>query len=254
LNPRKSLSVAVPVFLTPDVPGLPSPEAADSRGVVAVGGDLSVERLLLGYRTGIFPWYSAGLPIYWHSPDPRFVLPCADLRVGRSLRKVIRRHPYELRLDTAFGQVIRRCAEVPRPGQDGTWITEEMIAAYESLHALGHAHCVEAWSDGELVGGAYGICVGGVFCGESMFALAPDASKVAFVALVRQLELWGVDVIDCQVHTEHLERFGAVHWSRSRFLEELARLRDRPAGPEESPWSFEETFDPLESRVQASED
>jgi leucyl/phenylalanyl-tRNA--protein transferase len=237
----------VPVFLTPDTPGLPPPELADPSGVVAVGGDLDEERLILAYRTGIFPWYSEGLPIYWHSPDPRFVLPCAELRVGRSLRKTIRRAPYDIRFDSAFDRVIRHCARVPRPGQDGTWITGEMIAAYESLHRAGWVHSVEAWQGDDLVGGAYGIRVGGVFCGESMFALAPDASKVAFVYLVRQLERWGVQLIDCQVYTEHLERFGAVEWPRRAFLHALHELRDHEGGPGLEAWTFDADFDPLET-------
>lgn len=243
----------MPAFLTPDTPGLPRPELADSRGVVAVGGDLSTDRLLLAYRTGIFPWYSSGFPIYWHSPDPRYVLETSQLRIGRSLRKAIRREVYELRMDTAFAEVIRRCAAVPRPGQDGTWITEEMIAAYETLHRLGHAHCVEAWHEGRLVGGAYGLRIGGVFCGESMFALAPDASKIAFVYLVRQLEQWGVELVDCQVYTEHLERFGACEWPRDRFLELLGRVRDRESDPRRAmlPWTFDRAFDPLTVGVRS---
>jgi leucyl/phenylalanyl-tRNA--protein transferase len=218
---------------------LPDPEESDARGLVAVGGDLRPERLLDAYRRGIFPWYGEGLPILWHSPDPRFVLEPKDLRVNRSLRKSIRRRPYRLSLDAAFGEVIRRCAEVPRPDQDGTWITEEMIHAYETLHELGHAHSVEAWADDRLVGGIYGVSVGAVFCGESMFALAPDASKIAFVHFVRQLERWGYELIDCQVYTDHLARFGAVNWPRERFLARLAELRDREVAVGAS-WAFDE--------------
>jgi leucyl/phenylalanyl-tRNA--protein transferase len=170
------------------------------------------------------------------------------------LRKTLRRQPYEVRFDTAFDQVIRHCARVPRPGQDGTWITEDMIAAYEQLHRQGHVHCVEAWRGEELVGGAYGIRVGGVFCGESMFALAPDASKVAFVHLVRQVERWGVQLIDCQVYTEHLERFGAQEWPREVFLAALEELREQEGGPGLEPWVFDEAFDPLSSQVEGDED
>lgn len=233
----------MPVLLPPHAPGLPPPESADRYGVVAVGGDLDPERLLLAYRTGIFPWYSEGLPIHWHSPDPRFVLLCADLQVNRSLRKAIRRGHYQIRFDTNFEAVIRACAAVPRPGQDGTWITSDMIDAYLELHRRGHAHCVEAWRDGTLVGGAYGVSVGGTFCGESMFALAPDASKVAFVHMVRQLERWGVQLIDCQVPTEHLARFGAFNWRRASFLRALAQLATQPMPA--SPWVFDPDFDPL---------
>lgn len=217
---------------------LPDPEESDARGLVAIGGDLSSARLLDAYQRGIFPWYAEGLPILWHSPDPRFVLEPSQLRVNRSLRKTLRRHRYRLSLDTAFDQVIRRCAEVPRPGQDGTWITRDMMDAYEHLFALGHAHCAEAWDGERLVGGVYGVGVGAVFCGESMFALAPDASKVAFVCLVRQLVRWGYGLVDCQVHTDHLARFGAVEWPRSRFLATLAQLRDRRVGPV-GQWEFE---------------
>ncbi|HLT34703.1 MAG TPA: leucyl/phenylalanyl-tRNA--protein transferase, partial [Enhygromyxa sp.] len=204
----------MPVRLIRGDQPLPGPEDADPRGLVAVGGDLRPARLLDAYRRGIFPWYGEGLPILWHSPDPRFVLEPAGLRVNRSLRKAIRRRPYRLTLDTAFERVIRHCAAIARPDQDGTWITNDMMAAYEQLYALGHAHSVEAWQSDELVGGVYGVAIGAVFCGESMFALAPDASKIAFVHLVRQLERWGFELIDCQVHTEHLERFGAVDWPR----------------------------------------
>ena len=229
----------MPVHLIRGNQRLPDPEQSDARGLVAVGGDLRPARLLDGYRRGIFPWYSEGLPILWHSPDPRFVLLPQDLQVNRSLSKSIRRRPYRLSLDTAFARVIRHCARVPRPGQDGTWITRDMIAAYEQLHELGHAHCVEAWAGDELVGGLYGVAVGAVFCGESMFALAPDASKIAFVELVRQLERWGFELIDCQVYTEHLERFGAVEWPRPRFLSALSELAQRELMAP-GPWRFEQ--------------
>lgn len=229
----------MPVQLIRGNQRLADPEQSDPRGIVAVGGDLRAERLIDAYRRGIFPWYEEGLPILWHSPDPRFVLRPTGLKVGRSLRKTIRRGLYRVSLDTAFGRVIRQCAKVPRPGQDGTWITTEMIEAFERLFSLGHAHSVEAWSGNELVGGVYGVAVGAVFCGESMFALAPDASKVAFVALVEQLARWGFELIDCQVYTDHLARFGAVNWPRSQFLKELERLRDREVGPGLGRWTFD---------------
>jgi leucyl/phenylalanyl-tRNA--protein transferase len=221
---------------------LPRPEESDARGLVAVGGDLRPERLIDAYRSGIFPWYSEGLPILWHSPDPRFVLDPKQLQVNRSLRKSLRRNPYRLSFDTAFLEVVQRCSEVPRPGQDGTWITNDMIAAYDRLFALGHAHSVEAWLDGELVGGVYGVAVGGLFCGESMFALTPDASKIAFVKLIHQLVRWGFALVDCQVFTEHLSRFGAVEWPRARFLAKLATLRDRKVDTPR-PWMFDELAD-----------
>lgn len=199
----------------------PPPHLADENGLLAVGGDLSAERLRLAYSQGIFPWYDDDLPIMWHSPDPRMVLIADELYVNRSLRKAIRRAPYRLSLDSAFEAVIEACAYTYRPGQGGTWITEDMKAAYIALHQQGHAHSVEAWLDDELVGGLYGVCLGAAFFGESMFARAPDASKIAFVSLVEQLQRWNIQLIDCQVHTEHLEHFGASEWPREKFLAAL---------------------------------
>jgi leucyl/phenylalanyl-tRNA--protein transferase len=206
----------------------PPAELAEDNGVLAVGGDVSEERLLLAYSSGIFPWPHEGLPLLWHSPDPRTVLIPRDIHVGRSLEKSIRRGLYEVRLDTAFRQVIRGCSQKDRPNQDGTWITEEMIEGYVALHRRGLAHSIEAWRGDELVGGLYGISLGAAFFGESMFAEAPDASKVAFATLVRQLDRWGFDFVDCQVHTEHLERFGAIEWSRKRFLAALKLALKKP--------------------------
>jgi leucyl/phenylalanyl-tRNA---protein transferase len=196
--------------------------------MLAVGGDLSPERLLLAYSSGIFPWYSEDLPILWYSPDPRYVLPVAELHVPRSLAKVLRRGPYDVRFDTSFAAVIEACAAEPRPGQDGTWITRDMVDGYLRLHELGFAHSIEAFRDGALVGGLYGVSLGSLFFGESMFARAPDASKVAFVTLVQRAPALGLDLIDCQVHTEHLERFGAIDWARTRYLDALARGLERP--------------------------
>ncbi len=196
----------------------PDPRSADeATGLVAIGGDLSAERLLSAYAHGIFPWYNED-PILWFSPDPRMVLRLSELEINRTLHKNLRRHRFDVRLDTAFHEVIRACAAVPRPNQDGTWINEDMVAGYEALHELGYAHSVEAWSDGELVGGMYGVSLGAGFFGESMYAKKSDASKVAFVHLVRQLELWGFRFLDCQVHTEHTERLGATEWTREEFL------------------------------------
>lgn len=201
----------------------PPPDRADPDGLLGVGGDLRPERLILAYSMGIFPWYSEGLPILWFSPDRRMVLEPTELRVGRSLRKSLRRRPYEITLDQAFGQVIRACATVPRPRQEGTWITNEMIDAYEALHHRGLAHSVEAWHQGQLVGGLYGVSLGSAFFGESMFALRPDASKIAFVHAVEQLRRWSFHFVDCQVTTAHLTRFGAVEWDRVDFLARLKR-------------------------------
>jgi leucyl/phenylalanyl-tRNA--protein transferase len=209
----------VPVYrLGPDPTLFPPADGADENGLVAVGGDLSPRRLLSGYAQGIFPWYSEGLPILWHSPDPRFVLEPAALHVPKSLRKQQKRGTYEVRLDTAFAAVIDACAGARRPGQRGTWITDDMRAAYIELHRLGFAHSAESWKDGELVGGLYGVGLGSVYFGESMFSRAPDASKVAFVTLVEQLVRWGVSLIDCQQETAHLARFGATPWPRPKFL------------------------------------
>jgi len=218
----------MPVFRLNARLAFPPPELADESGLLAVGGDLRPERLLLAYSLGIFPWYSEGLPILWYSPDPRLVLDRGELVVSRSLQKTLRRGRFRVTLDTAFDQVIRACSEVPRPGQHGTWITRDMVRAYRRLHELGYAHSVEAWQDGELAGGLYGVSLGGGFFGESMFARASDASKVAFVTLVEQLRRWDIHLIDCQVHTEHLARFGATEWPRERFLRRLAQALEQP--------------------------
>jgi leucyl/phenylalanyl-tRNA--protein transferase len=218
----------VPVFALDARLEFPPAERADEDGLLAVGGDLRPERLLLAYSRGIFPWYEEGQPILWHSPDPRMVLRAGNLHVPRSLEKTIRKRPFRVSLDEAFPAVIEACAAVRRPGQRGTWITRAMRSAYVRLHELGFAHSVEAWTDDRLVGGLYGVSLGGAFFGESMFARAADASKVAFVTLVRQLARWRIELVDCQVHTEHLARFGAEEWPRARFLRALARVLELP--------------------------
>lgn len=223
--------------LGPDPLVWPNVEDTDEDGILAIGGDLSVERLVAAYSRGIFPWYSEGLPILWHCPDPRFVLLPSALHVPKSLRKQLRRGIYELKFDTAFDQVIDACAKTRRPGQRGTWITRDMRGAYVNLHHLGLAHSAEAWKDGELVGGLYGVSLGAVFYGESMFARAPDASKMAFVTLVEQLHEHGIELIDCQQETEHLRRFGAVAWPKARFVKALEKLVGRPTL--RGPWRFE---------------
>jgi leucyl/phenylalanyl-tRNA--protein transferase len=228
----------MPVFRLGSEVAFPHPDQSDPSGLLAVGGDLSPQRLLLAYAAGIFPWYSDDQPILWHSPDPRAVLLPADLRVPRSLAKTLRRGRFEIRLDTAFEQVIRGCAEAVRPGGGGTWITPDMLRAYCELHRLGFAHSAEAFEDGRLVGGLYGVSLGSAYFGESMFARAPDASKAAFVTLVRQLERWGFDLIDCQQQTHHLARFGAVSWPRRRYLDALARAVARET--RRGAWRFEE--------------
>lgn len=217
----------MPVFRLDDRLVFPPVHLAED-GLLALGGDLKPERLLLAYSQGIFPWYAENLPILWHSPDPRMVMTPADLIVQRSLRKAIKKRPYELRCDTAFLQVLEGCASAPRPGQNGTWLIPEMVDAYTQLHELGFAHSFEAWRGDELVGGLYGVSLGGAFFGESMFARASDASKIAFVASVRQLDAWGITLIDCQVHTEHLERFGAYEVPRKQYIEMLKEVLDEP--------------------------
>jgi leucyl/phenylalanyl-tRNA---protein transferase len=199
----------------------PDPEQADRHGIIAVGGNLSPGMLLSAYRRGIFPWYSVGEPILWWNPDPRFILFPSRLHVGTSMRKVLRQSRFRLTADREFHGVIEACSEVPRPGQDGTWIGADMITAYVRLHELGFAHSVEAWDGETLAGGLYGVSLGSCFFGESMFTRVTDASKTAFVALVRVLERRGFTLVDCQVHTGHLDRFGAVHVPRARFLELL---------------------------------
>jgi len=217
----------VPVFRLDERLIFPPPELAED-GLLAVGGDLSPDRLLLAYAMGIFPWYDEGQPILWHSPDPRLVLAAGELHVPRSLERTLRRGTFRITFDVAFGRVVDACAAAKRPGQNGTWITGEMRRAYKRLHRLGYAHSAEAWLGNRLAGGLYGVSLGGAFFGESMFAGAPDASKAAFVALVRRLEGWGIALIDCQVATEHLERFGARAWPRERFLAALGNALEVP--------------------------
>jgi leucyl/phenylalanyl-tRNA--protein transferase len=218
----------------------PAVETAQRRpnGLLAAGGDLSSERLLRAYRLGIFPWYSEGEPIMWWSPDPRMVLFPEELRVGRSLAKTLRKPGYETRADTAFAAVIDACSE-PRPRQRGTWITAAMKHAYCDLHALGLAHSVETWRDGELIGGLYGIAIGRMFFGESMFSRASDASKIALVALVQHLKQWQFGLIDCQMNTPLLASFGAREIRRRQFtglVTELVNYADVPA-----PWAIAPT-------------
>lgn len=218
----------VPVFRLSDEPIFPDPSLAEEEGILAVGGDLSAERLLRAYAAGIFPWFNEGSPILWWSPDPRLVLYPEELHVSASLARTLRRGRYRVTADQAFGRVIRGCSRTERPGQDGTWITDEMIAAYEELHRLGFAHSFEAWSGDELAGGLYGVGLGGAFFGESMFALSPDASKVAFVRAVEFMKRRGVELVDCQVRTDHLMRLGAREIPRAAFLERLDELLAKP--------------------------
>ncbi|HRW67775.1 MAG TPA: leucyl/phenylalanyl-tRNA--protein transferase [Candidatus Competibacter sp.] len=216
----------------------PHPDRAltEPDGLLAAGGNLTPRRLLRAYRMGIFPWYSADQPILWWSPDPRLVLLPECLKVSRSLRKTLRKRVFTITADTAFEQVVAACAG-PRQGEPGTWITSEMYRAYCRLHRLGHAHSIETWQQGELVGGLYGVALGQVFYGESMFSWISDASKIALVALTAQLQRWEFAVIDCQVTTTHLLSMGAVDIPRSSFLQLLERYCPQPGQP--GPWRLD---------------
>ena len=199
----------------------PPVEMADEDGLLAIGGDLSTERLLLAYRSGIFPWYNEDEPICWWSPDPRFVLYPHELKVSNSMKTVLQNGKYRFTINRAFTQVIQNCKTVSRHAQDGPWISPSMQKAYTTLHELGYAHSAETWQDGELVGGLYGIRLGDIFFGESMFSLKPNASKFAFINYVRQLQKENVQLIDCQLHTNHLESLGARMIARELFTEIL---------------------------------
>ena len=218
----------------------PPPDRAltEPDGLLAVGGSLAPRRLLRAYRQGIFPWYSIGQPILWWSPNPRLVLLPESVSVSRSLRQTLKKDRFTLTADTAFETVIAACA-APRAGQEaGTWITPEMSRAYHRLHRLGHAHSIETWHRGELVGGLYGVAVGQVFFGESMFSTMSDASKAALVMLAAQLRRWGFALIDCQVRTEHLARMGAVEIARATFLQLLDRYCSLPG--RDGPWHLDD--------------
>jgi leucyl/phenylalanyl-tRNA--protein transferase len=218
----------VPIYRLSREAVFPDPALAEPDGLLAVGGDLSPERLLTAYAEGIFPWFSEDSPILWWSPDPRLVLDPAALHVPRSLERTARRGRYRVTADAAFERVIQRCADAERPGQDGTWITAGMAEAYLRLHQLGFAHSFEAWEGDALAGGLYGVSLGAAFFGESMFADRPDASKIAFVRAVEWLERAGVGLVDCQVRTDHLVRFGAREIPRAAFLARLGEALERP--------------------------
>ncbi|MDT0641217.1 leucyl/phenylalanyl-tRNA--protein transferase [Zunongwangia sp. F363] len=198
----------------------PSVECASEEGLLAIGGDLSLQRLKTAYENGIFPWYNASQPILWWSPDPRMVLFPHRLKVSKSMRRLIKKEIFEVTFNEAFAEVLHNCASIPRKGQDGTWLTEDMKSAYLGLHQLGLAISVEVWDEGELAGGLYGVYLKdrGVFCGESMFTRKSNASKYGFIHLVRELRKQGVKLIDCQVYTQHLESLGAEEISRKEFM------------------------------------
>ena len=209
----------------------------EPNGLLAAGGELTVERLLDAYRHGIFPWYSDSQPVLWWSPDPRMVLVPSELDLARSLRKRLRKDDYEVRTDTCFSEVLLACAE-PRDGQAGTWITDELAEAYIALHRAGYAHSVETWIEGALAGGLYGVSIGRMFYGESMFTRASNASKIALAHLARQLERWQFPLIDCQMSTSHLASLGAREITRNDFLRTLSELVNYPT--RSGTWRFDD--------------
>jgi leucyl/phenylalanyl-tRNA--protein transferase len=211
----------MPVYKLIDLAVFPSVELSEPDGLLAVGGDLSNARLIEAYSHGIFPWYSSDTPILWWSPDPRFVLFPEKIHISKRMRRVLKKGVFDIRFDTAFREVITCCSKAPREGQDGTWIVPDMIEAYTALHQEGYAHSAEAWQNGKLVGGLYGVSLGACFFGESMFARVTDASKAAFITLAQKLGNAGFAVIDSQLHTNHLESLGAEHISRAMYLEIL---------------------------------
>jgi leucyl/phenylalanyl-tRNA--protein transferase len=210
-------------FLDEDL-WFPPVEEAMEDGLLAAGGDLSTDRLLLAYHNGIFPWYSEDIIPLWWCPDPRFVLFPEELKVSKSMKALLKKDAFTFTTNKVFDQVIFNCQQKEREGQDGTWITEEVLEAYTKLHRLGHAHSAEAWQDGKLVGGLYGIRLGKAFFGESMFSLTSNASKYAFIKYVQQLQQDGVQLIDCQVYTEHLESLGARMIPRTDFIQKIKGL------------------------------
>ena len=218
----------MPIFRLIDEPIFPPPDYADPSGLLAVGGDLSTERLLEAYRVGIFPWYSDDQPILWWSPDPRFVLYLDDFKISRSLQKTLKKGVFRVTLDRAFEEVIDACAAIPRQGQNGTWIVPEMKQAYINMHGLGYAHSVETWFNNELAGGLYGVSLGKAFFGESMFHHKTDASKIALAVLVEKLKSWDFHFIDSQLATEHMLSLGAREVPRRIFLKQLGAALKQP--------------------------
>jgi leucyl/phenylalanyl-tRNA--protein transferase len=215
----------------------PPVSQALSDGLLAAGGDLSPERLLSAYRQGIFPWFNADSPILWWSPDPRMVLIPEQVKLSKSLKRTLKKQPYTVTFDQAFSAVMLACAQPrddPQEGESGTWIHPDMIHAYTQLHQQGHAHSVECWDDGRLVGGLYGVAIGRVFFGESMFSIARDSSKIALVTLCQQLQHWGIPLIDCQLYSEHLASMGATEIDRQDFIDTLNQFC--PLAPIEASW------------------
>lgn len=213
----------MPLFALDNELIFPPADLAEPDGLLAIGGDLSPERLLLAYRNGIFPWYE-GEHILWWCPDPRFVLFPDELKVNKSMEKLLNKNEFEFTINKAFKEVIYLCKEIKRPGQNGTWITDEVEKAYYKMHELGHAHSAEVWKEGKLVGGLYGIKLGKVFFGESMFSKMSNASRFAFIKYVKQLKQEGIQLIDCQVYTKYLESFGARMIERKEFIKLIKGL------------------------------
>ncbi len=211
----------------------------EPNGLLAIGGDLSKERLLLAYRRGIFPWYCANEPILWWSPDPRLIIRPAKIKISKSLKKLWKQKKYKITIDQAFKQVIKKC-QTPRQSQKDTWITQDMLNAYTDLHNEGYAHSVEIWESNNLVGGLYGVALGRAFFGESMFSEKPNTSKLALVALARQLAMWHFELIDCQVSSDHLRSMGGIEISRQKFASLLARSVEYRSPPIK--WTIDENF------------
>ena len=209
----------MPLFRLSKKLDFPPTHFAGSDGLLCIGGDLSPKRLVLAYEKGIFPWFSENEPLLWWSPDPRLVIFPGNIHISKSLKKKIKRSPFDIKIDNAFEKTIRSCVIVRKERDEGTWIIPEMVAAYTKLHYLGYAHSIEAWIDNRLVGGLYGVCLGGSFFGESMFSFESDASKIALVALANLLKKNNFDLIDCQVTTQHLLDMGAVEIPRDTFLD-----------------------------------
>ncbi len=226
---------SIPKILTPESPDFPDPNQAlkDPNGLLAIGGDLHINRLMHAYQLGIFPWYREGDPILWWSPDPRAVLFLEKLKISHSLKKALAKKDYTVTFDQAFIEVIEACA-APRIKYSGTWITHEMLSAYIHLHQAGYAHSVEVWQNKQLIGGLYGVDVGTIFCGESMFSRKPNASKIALVYLVAQLKNWGYRLIDCQIANAHLKKLGAEEMRRMEFLR-LLQFNSIDS-PHSAPW------------------
>ncbi len=225
----------MPIYRLPEDAVFPDPRLADEDGLIAVGGDLSAQRLVAAYQSGIFPWYSEGEPILWFSPNPRMVLHLASYKRSKSLERTVKSGKYKVRIDTRFEAVIERCAAISRPGQDGTWITDDMKAAYMELHKHGLAHSFETYLDGDLVGGLYGVSIGAAFFGESMFHDKRDASKIAFDRLVSFAQQHRFHLIDAQQPTKHLASLGAKKVPREDFLQQLAETQKQPTLQE--PWT-----------------